>query len=356
MHNFTPLTSPHPCVSLPTFAQVKDAHTLHILSLWGSPSQAASPAAVRIASHLHAQWCCWAECWSRCHWAQSCFPLHVPFTGDSCHEERFSPEPWEHHSRLCGAADLHRNPSNGLTLVASVLLPQKSTKGHRARITSDDLITCENSCKALWGFRVVALWIGGERGDGIRRGGAGRGWPVMAEEHSVVQSSKGSGTGAYGALLSQRVCFSWLVTWNQVGVTRGTSCTTSTRTDERFFPYPLCLSSKKAVLSLFTCTYILRNHGGLRGSRVYACWYDLKSWTRLNWSFITAFREARTSPLRIQRPENSRQQSPRKTFTLSFTSPCLSYFTLLNSIKRSPCLKKHLQRKTSRHRDYFSQS
>lgn len=158
-------------------------------------------------------------------------------------------------------------------LVVSVLLPQKCMKGHRARITSDNLITCENSCKALWGFRVVALWIGGERGDGIRHVGA---------EHSVVQPSKSLGTGAYKDLLSQRVCFSWLVTWNQVGVTRSISCAANARRDERFFLHPLCLSSKEAVLSLFTCTYILRNHIGRRRSRVYTCWYDLKSWTRVN--------------------------------------------------------------------------
>lgn len=29
---------------------------------------------------------------------------------------------------------------------------------------------CENSCKALWGFRAVVLWIGGGKGEGIRHG------------------------------------------------------------------------------------------------------------------------------------------------------------------------------------------
>lgn len=56
-----------------------------------------------------------------------------------------------------------------------------------ARITQDNLIMCENSCKALWGFRVVALWIGGGKGEGIRHGRScdGRETPCHRQEQKI---------------------------------------------------------------------------------------------------------------------------------------------------------------------------
>lgn len=111
----------------------------------GSPSQAASAGAGTRAWRCY---CTWRlprgrnqpGCRQRPAGVQSSFPLHISFARDGRGEERLLPawsfaEPWKHHSCLGGAAELHRNPGNQITSVASVLFPHQRTKGHQARIT-----------------------------------------------------------------------------------------------------------------------------------------------------------------------------------------------------------------------------
>lgn len=122
--------------------------------------------------------------------------LHVSFTPCICYKEQLFPvqsftEPWKHHSCLRGAADLHRNPSNQIMAVASMLFPHYCTKGHQARITWVYLIMCKNSCKASWGFRVVVLWIRGRTGEGIRHGASWLGMTCDSREaHCHTQKIK----------------------------------------------------------------------------------------------------------------------------------------------------------------------
>lgn len=72
------------------------------------------------------------------------------------------------------------------------MIPQPLYERPPARITQDNLIMCENSCKALWGFRAVVLWIGGGKGEGIRHGASwlgmtcdGRETPCHTHEQKI---------------------------------------------------------------------------------------------------------------------------------------------------------------------------
>lgn len=95
---------------------------------------------------------------------------------------------------------------------------------------------CENSCKALWGFRVVVLCIGGGKEKELDAELARWGWPVMAGKHTAKHTSKRLRTDIYKAVFSQRVCLSWLVTWNRVSVTRCVSHTPCAMRDDHSFP------------------------------------------------------------------------------------------------------------------------
>lgn len=139
---------------LPAFVHVKDAY---------KPLPTRKP----IPGSFYRSRNCYLPCAWWCHWMQGlpqaghhpshrhqpgrvqryspCCSLPLPFScagkGSCCEAQGTALrcvklyQPWKLRSCLRGAADLHRNPSNQITAVASVLFPHHCTKGHWARIT-----------------------------------------------------------------------------------------------------------------------------------------------------------------------------------------------------------------------------
>lgn len=97
---------------------------------------------------------------------------------------------------------------------------------------------CENSCKALWGLRVVVLWIGGGRGEGIRHRGSWLGMTCDGREAHCHTHEQRLSADTYKSGFSHRVCFSWLVTWNRVNVTHCVSQSPTATREDRLFPAP----------------------------------------------------------------------------------------------------------------------